>query len=297
MSKQPIVSHFFDFHTYPENRWDVLFEEFAECGATHITLNSIIAAQIMAGPDVLRTFRSLGEKHHIQFIDAHGLWSSQNWDLNVDDPERRAFMLDQHKLCIRLLASLGVRNYTMHIGAMSCVQNRWFGHEDYFRGLALESLETLLPAAEKEGVTIAIENSFEPSNAPEELVYYLERLKSPSLGVCFDVGHAVVMADDSIPRDRDENNDDNRIVSWHGRLKFQHDALGMLAPYIVTAHLHDNDGCRDRHQLIFDGVADWKKYIHGLRDCPRLVSIQNEASSGCASIIRMCRAFDRLLSL
>ena len=290
------VSHFFDFNNYPENRWDVLFEEFAQCGATSLAIVSGVGEQMLGRPEVQKTFRKLGEKHGLKFADAHGLWGGEFWDLNVAEEDRRRFMLDQHKLCIRLMASLGVKTYTMHIGALCCVQNTWLGHEDFRRGLALASLEALLPVAEKEGVIIAIENSFEPSNSPEELLYYLKRIQSPALGVCFDAGHAAMMDADIVPRDRDENGDDYRHA-WQGKLVFQHDALGMLSPYIVTAHLHDNDGYRDLHQLIFSGVSDWKKNMDGLRKCPRLVSIQNEVASGTASIARMCRAFDRLTAL
>ncbi|MBQ9337789.1 MAG: sugar phosphate isomerase/epimerase [Lentisphaeria bacterium] len=292
------VSHFFDFQTYPENRWEVIFEEFAECGATHLTVTARIAEQMMGRPAVYKKFRQLGEQYHLKFLDAHGLWGGdQAWDLNVEDLERRPWMLEQHKFCIRLLASLGVKTYTMHIGAQCCVLKRWFGGEDRLRDLACQSLEELLPVAEKEGVIIAIENSFEPSNSPEELLFYLKRFPTPALGVCFDAGHATVMSDDAIPRDPSENEDEYRSRSWHGQLKFQHDALGTLSPHIVTAHLHDNDGHRDQHLLIFDGVSDWKKYMDGLRKCPRLLSIQNEASWGVASISRMCKTFNRLLEL
>ena len=292
------VSHFFDFQKYPEDRWEILLEEFAECGATHLTVTSPIAEQMMGRPAVYKKFRKWGERFDLKYLDAHGLWGGdQAWDLNVEDPERRPWMLEQHKFCIRLLASLGVKTYTMHIGAQCCVLKRWFGGEDRLRDLACQSLEALLPVAEKEGVIIAIENSFEPSNSPEELLIYLKRFPTPALGVCFDAGHATVMSDDAVPRDRDENGDPNRIVSWHGQLKFQHDALGTLAPHIVTAHLHDNDGHRDLHQLVFDGVTDWKKCMDGLRKCPRLLSIQNEGHGGCASIARMCKTFDRLVEL
>ena len=33
-----VVSHFFDFDVYPESRWEVIFEDFAECGASSLTL-------------------------------------------------------------------------------------------------------------------------------------------------------------------------------------------------------------------------------------------------------------------
>ena len=292
------VGHFFDYANYRDDRWEIIFEEFAECGATHLTVTSVIAELVMGRPRIWKNFRTWGEKYHIGFVDAHGLWGGDMaWDLNVDDMERRPFMLEQHKLCIKLLAALGVRTYTMHIGAQCCVQNRWDGNEQHFRDLACQSLEALLPTAEKEGVIIAIENAFEPSNTPDELLYYLGRFKTPALGVCFDAGHATMMDADIIPRDPSENEQDYRMVSWHGHLQYQHDALGTLTPYVVTAHLHDNDGHRDYHNLIFEGVGDWKKYMDGFRKCPRLISLQNEIHGGGASIARMCKAFDRLLTL
>ena len=124
------VSHFFDFITYPEKRWNVLFEEFAQCGATSLAIDSGTGEQMMGRPSVLKTFRQLGEKNGLKFMDAHGLWGGEFWDLNVAEEDRRRFMLDQHKLCIRLMASLGVKTYTMHIGALCCVQNTWLGHEE-----------------------------------------------------------------------------------------------------------------------------------------------------------------------
>lgn len=149
----------------------------------------------------------------------------------------------------------------------------------------------------KNNITIAIENAFEPSNAPEELLIYLEKITSPSLGACFDAGHATMMDLNSVPRTRDENNDPQRIRSWHGKLQFQENALEKLSPYTVTAHPHDNDGCRDLHQLVFQGVADWDKYMRLLRNAPRLTSIQNESKKSAFPIGEMCRAFDKLVSL
>ena len=292
-----LCSHFFDFLTYPESRWEILFEEFEACGATHLTITAAVAEQMLSRPGILKKFRMMGEKYHIKFHDAHGMHGyDQAWDLNIEDPDRRPIMLELHRISFRMLASLGVKTCTLHIGAQCCYQNRWFGRESKLRELALDSLEKLLPAAEREGMILAIENSFEPSNTPEELLYYIDRIQSPALGICFDVGHAVMMSDDAVSRDRDENEDPNRKAAWHGQLRFQHDALGTLAPWIVTAHLHDNDGHEDLHNLIFRGTADWNRYIQGLRKCPKLLSIQNEVRSGGAPISVMCKAFDRLMN-
>ncbi|MBQ7209225.1 MAG: sugar phosphate isomerase/epimerase [Lentisphaeria bacterium] len=291
-----VVSHYFDFDVYPESRWEVLFEEFAECGASSLALRRETLAQMLGRPSIVDKLRRCGEKYKLKFFDAHGLWGgNQTWDLAVEDVARRPLMFEQHKLCMRILASLGVRTYTMHLGNQ-CFEDRWVGHEDFYRDLVTRSLEELLPAAEKEGMVLCIENQYDPEAAPDELLRYVRRLRSDALGICFDAGHAAIMADDTIPRDRDENGDENRMRYWHGRLKFQHNALEQLAPYVVTAHLHDNDGCSDLHKLIFDGVIDWKKYMAGLRKCPRLLSIQDEALPEAASIARRCRVFRELLA-
>ena len=49
-----------------------------------------------------------------------------------------------------------------------------------------------------------------------------------------------------------------------------------MKPYIVTAHLHDNDGYSDAHDLPGCGRIDWKRQIENLRSCPRLMSLQTE---------------------
>ena len=292
------TGHFFDFLTYPENRWDILFGEFEACGATHLTIAAPELEQMLSRPVMLKKFRQLGDDFHIGFHDAHGLHGyDQAWDLNIEDPARRPVMVELHKLAIRMLASLGVKTYTMHIGAQCCYQGRWFGRERILRELALDTLEKLLPAAEREGVIIAIENSFEPSNTPDELLYYIGRIRSPALGICFDAGHAVMMSDDAVLRSEAENEDPYRKACWCGNLHFEHDALGRLAPWIVTAHLHDNDGHKDQHELVFRGVADWNQYISSLRNCPKLLSIQDEVRSGGAPIAVMCKEFDRLMNL
>ena len=290
------VSHFFDFAEIPENEWDGVFAEFAANGAEHLTVNSPLLDILLENPSLVEKWRKCGEKNNISFWDIHGL-CGREYDLNVRGCDRRKNMLERHKKAFELGAALGVRNYVMHIGAACCVDNLWEGYEDELRSLAVETLEELLPAAEKNNIVIAIENAFEPSNTPDELLYFLKKITSPSLGACFDAGHATMMAADSVARDRDENNDDQRIRSWHGKLQFQSGALEKLAPWIVTAHLHDNDGHRDLHGLVFSGVADWNKYMKLLRQCPRLTSVQNESKKSAFSIGEMCGAFDKLLSL
>ena len=48
--------------------------------------------------------------------DAHAPWSLP-WNLDILDDARRPHMMAGHLLCMSMLADLGVRTYTMHIGA------------------------------------------------------------------------------------------------------------------------------------------------------------------------------------
>ena len=290
------VSHFFDFADYPQNEWADVFAEFARNNAEYITINTALLKLMLTDEKVIDTFIELGREFNIKFCDIHGL-CGKGYDLNTPDEQAREIMFQHHAKAFEIAEKLGVKTYVMHIGAWCCVENCWYEQQDFLRQLTIESLEKLLPIAEKYGVTIAIENAFEPSNTPDELLYFLERVKSPALGACFDAGHATMMSDVMVKRDRDENDDPNRKPLWHGRLEFQSDALEKIAPYVVTCHLHDNDGYNDQHKLIFSGVANWQKYMDTLRKCPRLVSLQDEIKSNGASIEEMCQAFDRLLKL
>jgi sugar phosphate isomerase/epimerase len=290
------VSHFFDFADYPQNEWADIFAEFARNNAEYITINTALLKLMLTDEKVIDTFIELGREFNIKFCDIHGL-CGKGYDLNTPDEKAREIMIQHHAKAFEIAEKLGVKTYVMHIGAWCCVENCWYEQQDFLRQLAIESLEKLLPIAEKYGVTIAIENAFEPSNTPDELLYFLERVKSPALGACFDAGHATMMSDVMVKRDRDENDDPNRKPLWHGRLEFQSDALEKIAPYVVTCHLHDNDGYNDQHKLIFSGVANWQKYMDTLRKCPRLVSLQNEIKSNGAPIAEMCQAFERLLKL
>ncbi len=290
------VSHFFDFASFPQESWEAVFAEFAENNAEYLTINTALLKLMLKDSSVIEKISALGEKYNLKFIDIHGL-CGKGFDLNSPGEEVRKAMFGEHARAFEIAKILGVKNYVMHIGAWCCVENCWESDKEILRKNALESLEVLLPIAEKNGVSIAIENAFEPSNTPDELLYYLERITSPALGACFDAGHATMMDGEVINRDRDENEDPNRKPLWHGKLVFQYNALEKISPYVITCHLHDNDGCNDQHKLIFSGVANWQKYSENFRNCPRLVSVQNEIKSGGATIKEMCQAFDHLVSM
>ena len=86
---------------------------------------------------------------------------------------------------------------------------------------------------------------------------------------------------------------------WADAIPWDNRILEKLLPHIVTCHLHDNDGYGDGHQLPGTGSIDWKTLIPALKNCPRIVSMQNETSAGAhhISIAKLCRTFDALMKL
>ena len=103
-----------------------------------------------------------------------------------------------------------------------------------------QSLEALLPTAEKLGFTIAVENMLPRDGGrfcslPEHFRCLSEKFDSPHLGFCLDTGHALVALADNAPTMQDAMGD--RLVAYH---------------------LADNAGDRDSHLAPGHGRVDWR---------------------------------------
>lgn len=112
------------------------------------------------------------------------------------------------------------------------------GLERYL-GHISKSLDTLLPAAESRGFTIAIENMLKADGGrfgsePEHFARIAAKYDSPALGFCLDTGHALVSLGDRSPE--------------------MQDAMGKRT---VAYHLADNAGDRDSHLAPGHGLVDW----------------------------------------
>ncbi|MCO5388225.1 sugar phosphate isomerase/epimerase family protein [Desulfosporosinus sp.] len=95
----------------------------------------------------------------------------------------------------------------------------------------LESMLELVKVAEGLGVKIAIENTLRSDNVP----YILERIDSKYLGFCYDSSHYNLT----------DKLDFHLLDRYGGRL--------------MSTHLSDNDGLKDRHWLPGQGIIDWTK--------------------------------------
>ena len=120
-----------------------------------------------------------------------------------------------------------------------------------------EFFKRLLPYLEKYDVVECIENLFgdddergicapNTCSRPEEILEYIEYLKSDRFGACLDVGHMLLTADitgDSVCG-----------------------AMEKLGKHIKVLHVHDNKKKKDEHYPPFMGACDWVGFSKKLKE-------------------------------
>ncbi|MDD2585879.1 MAG: sugar phosphate isomerase/epimerase [Syntrophomonadaceae bacterium] len=95
----------------------------------------------------------------------------------------------------------------------------------------MDSISRLLTVAEDLGVIIAIENT----GREDYICFVLSEINSDYLGFCYDSSHNHIYSGDNIT------------------------LLEKLANRLITTHLSDNDGHKDRHWLPGEGIINWEK--------------------------------------
>ncbi len=161
-------------------------------------------------------------------------------DRNLADPDalKRHHAVEYHKFVLERVALAGASLVVIHPGAYG-------GEQEVPRMLPLlsDSLESLLPVAERLGVRLALKNIVprEPGPGFRALRQVVEMLGSKWLGVCFDTDHA----------------------HKGGGVKT---GMEILKDLIITFHLADNDGtvqsCMWDHFMQPPyGVVPWNDFL------------------------------------
>lgn len=295
------VSHFAAWNVVPECLEENFMAELAAAGAERITTMSRQLVSMMENKEYLENYKKILKKLSLVTKDAHGL-AGPRYDLDI--PEEHERIIEDHKKALDICGELGIETYTVHVGAAPWCRRPGHIGFDVLRPLALDTLEKILPHAEKNNCILAVENSFEPVNAPGELLYYINYFSSPYVKCCYDSGHANIMGKYFYHADGSRTEKDpvkykptfHEIV-WFEGLKLEEDTLGLLAPHVVTCHLHDNDGYGDNHTLPGcpgRGTINWKRILKQLFACPNLKSIQNESNFATNHVIarEVVRIFD-----
>ena len=261
------ITFLYDFnHTDEYSRRHVM-HEFAANGAKHLVLTDFLIKQMYIDRTLGEKLRSEMAQEGLDFMDSHAAFGKY-LDLNCPIPEARGEMIARHKLTLYIIASMGVKQITIHIGNETsypeCPLNIQIDS-------VKRSLDELLPTAEDLGITINIENIWFKINTPERLLEIKAEFPTDALGFCYDAGHANLMDKGRrVP-------DSNAFKGWKGDTPaFDDQILEKMLPHIVSCHLHDNDGISDQHRNIGHGNIDWDHITALLKTAPRLQVIQSE---------------------
>ena len=154
---------------------------------------------------------------HAPFDDCNLIWSN--------DPLERKSIFNCYQDSIRFCANHGISNVVIHISK---------GEDPHpMCDSGLELLSQLLRMAEKEDVTIAIENT----RIPAYFDFVFSNLESKNLGFCYDSSHDALYGCPSL------------------------EILKKWGQFLVTLHLSDNQGTADDHWLPGKGIVKWDELI------------------------------------
>ncbi len=290
---KPLLVHYFSFESVPDTMLANVFAEFRDNGINDLVFSDCFARRLLREPEFFAVLKRHCFNLGMNFVEMHAPFG-ECFDLACASPARREQLVLDHIRCMQYAAETGCRTYTLHIGAYDSV----YMHvpNEKIRPLALESLQKLIPAAEKLGIVIAVENAFECSNTPDEVMYYVDAVSHPNVGCCFDSGHANIMAP-APGKTREQYHEHMRKTVWQDNLEFYPGAFEKMAEAIVTCHLHDNDGFSDQHRMPGCGTVNWEDLAAKLlTKAPRLMSVQSEVS--CVkygnSIRQLCDTFRKI---
>ena len=286
-------SHFYEWSGIADRELASVMARFAAAGQPRIVIGCDWCDRMLAEPDFAKTLKrafaaggAIPHGSHAPFWDVPEV----SVDSFTDGPDSR--FVQKHLRLLELLpAEFGVATYTIHVGCLPQDMT-----EEEYEAVVIRSLELLVPAAERNGVAIAVENGFSTISYAEALASYVEHFSgSPGIGVCLDVGHANINW-----RAPGKTLDNIRLrpVNLGGApFVFSEKHLEeLLLPHIVVAHLHDNDGLGDEHKMPLTGTVDWKAILDLLATAPRLASVEDEAVPRGMSPEEVCNVYDRLFA-
>jgi len=139
------------------------------------------------------------------------------------------------------------------------------------------SLDQLSRRAWELGVTILIENLPDPGGRviggrSADLLALLEAVGSPHLGICLDVGHALVSTG-----------------GWERE-------LAAVFPYLRSIHAADGDGSADAHLPLGEGAVPWERLLGALRQRGYSGGFVLEVAGGEEGVRRSLELISRLRS-
>jgi len=137
----------------------------------------------------------------------------------------------------------------------------------------MTAIEHLRAFAKPLGVRVLLENIPNELSSPDRLVEFIRVSHLDDVGICFDTGHAHMMAD--VPS-----------------------AFETLKDHIQSTHIHDNKKDKDAHLWPGDGTIDWKQTLDLLAQAPHKppLLLEIEENEKINPVEKMAEIFGNLVS-
>jgi len=179
--------------------------------------------------EVCKRFR----EHGIEIQTLHAPFGKDD-NISSLKKDERAQAVKNHKEALMKARAGKIKKLIIHPGVGGVKEEE----REEMASALLMSLEELTAFAERMKVKLALENMLPQhlGDDPDELLYFVESLDSPWLGICFDTGHAHVAGD-------------------------MREAFEKFKDLIITFHVQDNDGTRDLHLQPGYGTTNWQDFI------------------------------------
>lgn len=165
-------------------------------------------------------------------------------DLISGSPDKRVATIarDRYQQNLEVAHEIGAKVIDFHANYLPLVD-----HPSYLPEWEKRQVDFWAPLAEEAGrlgVMLVLENMWEPD--PSIICRVLNRIHSPHLKACLDVGHASLYS--RLP-----------VSQW----------IKQLGDQLVYTHLHNNHGTTDEHLAFSDGVLDFPELLATLRALPK----------------------------
>ncbi len=205
----------------------------AKHGYHYCELSDEHAAVLLERGDSINVGRSFGE-----FSAAHGVSVSQGHlflRTHICDPAHQTLLRQQ----VDLFCAIGIKNAVLHCDTLSDAPERT---EEQLREKNLAALRELVAYIGARDLCICLENLRSVFVSSSDLLYYVNTLQSPHLGICLDTGHLNI-----------------------SKAQTQKEFIMQAGKHLRALHIADNEGVTDQHVLPFGrGTVPMNEVIDAL---------------------------------
>ena len=197
-------------------------------------------------PEYYKNLKKLADEKGIVFNQAHAPFGS-----SFENEEETKKRFNDITASMRNAALLGVKNIVVH-PCQHLVYEKDGVPEQLFE-INMDFYNRLKPYCEEYGIKVALENMWQHTKGnainhstcsrPDEFIKYIDTLNSEWFTCCLDIGHTVLVREDSADFIR----------------KLGADRLGCL-------HVHDVEPNSDKHTMPYYGIANWNKICLALKE-------------------------------